>query len=145
MLRGENADYTIDYATAEITFTTKRLIMRGSRLIIDFEYTDRQFNRSLYGGKTGIRFFDDKLKMSFLFFQENDNENAPIDFALSESDKSLLHEAGNDPSKAYRSGVENVGIGKGQYTAIDTVVKTASLAQIGVLLPGQPEEPLELE
>ena len=128
MLRGENADYTIDYATAEITFTTKRLIMRGSRLIIDFEYTDRQFNRSLYGGKTGIRFFDDKLKMSFLFFQENDNENAPIDFALSESDKSILHEAGNDPLKAYRSGAENVGIGKGQYTAIDTVVKNASNA-----------------
>ncbi|MBA4312563.1 MAG: hypothetical protein C0417_08025 [Chlorobiaceae bacterium] len=128
MLRGENADYTIDYATAEITFTTKRLIMRGSRIIVDFEYTDRQFNRSLYGGKTGIRFMDDKLKMNFLFFQENDNENAPIDISLSESDKSILREAGSDPTKAFRSGVDEVGVGKGQYTAIDTVVKTTANA-----------------
>ncbi|MBI5020275.1 MAG: hypothetical protein HZB59_02470 [Ignavibacteriales bacterium] len=126
MLRGENADYTIDYATAEITFTIKRLIMRGSRIITDYEYTDRQYNRSLYGGKTGIRLMDDKLKMNFMFFQENDNENAPIDISLSESDKSILRDAGNDPQKAYRSGIEEVGIGKGQYMAIDTVVKTVA-------------------
>jgi hypothetical protein len=123
MLRGENADYTIDYATAELTFMPKRLITSGSRIVVDFEYSDRQFNRSLYGGKSGLALFDDKVKMNFLFFQENDNENTPVDFSFSENDKSILRAAGNDPRKAFRSGIEEVGPGKGLYYAIDTLVK----------------------
>ncbi|MBI5475710.1 MAG: hypothetical protein HY964_03130 [Ignavibacteriales bacterium] len=124
MQRGENADYTIDYATAEITFMPRRLITTGSRIIVDFEYTDRQFNRSLYGAQTGFGFLNDKLKMNLLFFKESDNENAPVDISLSDSDKSILRNAGYDPAKANRSGVELVGAGKGQYSSIDTLVKT---------------------
>ena len=47
LVRGESADYTIDYATGEITFTPARLITAERRLTVDFEYTTGGFSRTL--------------------------------------------------------------------------------------------------
>jgi hypothetical protein len=46
-LRGETNDYVIDYATGEVRFTTRRLVTAASRIIVDFEYADRRYSRSL--------------------------------------------------------------------------------------------------
>ncbi|VAX15983.1 hypothetical protein MNBD_IGNAVI01-891, partial [hydrothermal vent metagenome] len=57
--RGENNDYVIDYSLAEITFTINKLITSASRVTVDFEYMDRQYERSLVGGNATTKFFDD--------------------------------------------------------------------------------------
>ncbi|HYQ87542.1 MAG TPA: hypothetical protein VES59_09895 [Bacteroidota bacterium] len=126
MTRGESADYIIDYAVAEITFTPTKLISRVSRIVVDFEYTDRQFNRSLLAFKSENSFSNHRLTVNASALEENDNEDSPIDITLSDSDKAILRSAGNDRLKAVRSGAVLQGPGKGQYIRKDTTVASPS-------------------
>ncbi|MBI4546638.1 MAG: hypothetical protein HY707_01555 [Ignavibacteriae bacterium] len=118
MTRGEINDYIIDYATGEITFTPRRLISRASRLVVDFEYSDRQFSRNLIAVKTGTRFFEDKWSIQATVLRESDDQDSPIDVVLSDADKDTLSLAGDDRLKATRHGVEFMGVGKGQYRLV---------------------------
>lgn len=125
--RGERNDYTIDYAIAEITFTTNRLITSASRITVDFEYTDRRFIRNFFAAGSGANFFNEKLKIDLQFIREGDDQDSPIDLLLSESDKEILRSAGDERLNASRSGVElavpdSSGILRGVYEKIDTLI-----------------------
>jgi len=127
--RGEINDYIIDYSLSEITFTTNKLITSASRITVDFEYMDRQYERNLIGGNVSTKFFNDKLTLQFNVFSEGDDENNPIDLTLTEEDKKILEEAGDDRYKAVKSGVSLAPIdssGKriGTYTRVDTVINS---------------------
>ncbi|MEN8192258.1 MAG: hypothetical protein ABFS12_05545 [Bacteroidota bacterium] len=127
--RGENNDYVIDYSLAEITFTTNKLITSASRITVDFEYIDRQYERNLIGGNATTKFFSDKLKLSFNYFSEGDDENNPIDLILSDEDKQVLENAGDDRYNAVKSGVtiaseDSSGRRVGTYTKIDTLINS---------------------
>jgi len=127
MIRGENNDYSIEYSNASITFTPNRLITSASRISVDFEYTDRQFARSFFGAGTSTKLFNDKLQLKVLYMREGDDQDAPIDFSLSEEDKNILSLAGDDRTKAVTSGVklaspDSLGVIKGIYTKVDTLV-----------------------
>ena len=127
MRRGENNDYTIEYANAQITFTANRLITSASRITVDFEYTDRQYQRNFFAGSGSTALFNNRLKIAVSYAQEGDDENSPIDFILSEEDKEILENAGDDRNKAVRDGAslalpDSNGIIKGIYTKIDTTI-----------------------
>lgn len=127
MKRGENNDYVIDYSNASITFTVNRLITSASRIRIDFEYSDRFFERTLFGAGANASFFDNKLSISFQYLNEGDNKDAPIDFSLSDQDKLILQAAGDERNMAVRSGVtiaqpDSNGIIYGQYEKKDTLI-----------------------
>jgi len=126
LTRGENNDYTIDYSNAELTFTTRRLVYGGARITVDFEYNDRQFNRSLIGAKAAVSFMNDRWSLSATHVREGDDQNSPVDLILSEADIEILNKAGDDRSKAVKSGAEYTGTGKGQYMQSSIQVKTPS-------------------
>ncbi len=107
LVRGEQADYVIDYALGQITFTNKKIITSASRIIVDFEYSDRKYSRALITGNSKIELLNKNLKINFSYLNETDNENKPIDFTLSDSDKVILKNAGADPPT--KSGVVYVG------------------------------------
>lgn len=107
LVRGEQADYVIDYALGQITFTNKRIITSASRIVVDFEYSDRKYSRTLITGNSKLEFLNKNLKINFSYLNETDNENKPIDFTLSDSDKVILKNAGANPPT--KSGVIYVG------------------------------------
>ncbi len=129
MLRGENNDYSIDYGAAELTFSTGRLITSASRIVIDFEYSDRQYTRNFLAADSRTDVSKD-ISLTMNYFREGDDPDAPIDLTLNEEEKNLLRNSGS--STAVKSGVmfvgrDSLGIGKGNYTARDTVVNNDSI------------------
>ncbi len=125
--RGENADYIIDYANAQITFTSARLITSASRITVDFEYTDRKYSRNLFGAGASGTVWGNKVKIGVLYFREGDDESSPIDISFSEEDKKQLAAAGDNRNRAVKSGAvlakpDSLGRITGLYARIDTTI-----------------------
>ncbi len=129
MTRGDNNDYSIEYGSAEVTFSSKRLITAASRITIDFEYADRQFTRNFFGIGAHSQ-LSASAAVRIDYFRESDDPDAPIDISLTDEDRNILRSAGN--SLPVRSGVvfvgtDTLGIGKGSYAAVDTVISGDTL------------------
>jgi hypothetical protein len=127
MIRGEQADYVIDYGIGTITFNNNRLITSDSRIIVDFEYTDKRYNRAIITGANTLNLFRNKLKFTASYVNQDDNQDKPIDFTLTENDREILANAGDDRRNAVKSGVvfvgaDTSGIGFGLYAKADTVI-----------------------
>ncbi|MBH8558372.1 hypothetical protein [Hymenobacter negativus] len=91
--RGFDADYTIDYNLAEVTFTPRHLITRNSRIRIDFEYSDLNYSRSLVAASHYQQL--GRLSVHGNFYQEADNpDNAP-NLNLNDTLRAALRRAGN--------------------------------------------------
>ncbi len=124
MVRGDNNDYSIDYGSSEVSFSTRKLITSASRIVIDFEYSDRQYTRN-FSGLDGTGTLTENISYQLNYFREGDDPDAPIDILLSESDKVILQQAGNTTatrSGVIRVGVDSLGNGKGNYRAVDTLI-----------------------
>jgi len=102
--RGQNNDYIIEYGNGEITFTQRRLITAESRIVVDYEYSGRQYQRSFYGGQGDILLAGDRLKIQTLLVRETEDRDSPIDVALSDADRRVLAAAGDDAGAAWRDG-----------------------------------------
>jgi hypothetical protein len=124
MRRGEDQDYTMDYNTAELRFTPRRPINTTYRIVVDFEYADRNYNRSLLAGSWQGSFFSDRLKTGLLYTREADDPDAPIDFTFSSRERQALAQAGDQSARALTSGIDSVGYLRTEprYQRLDTVV-----------------------
>lgn len=125
--RGENNDYIIDYSNSEIIFTPKKIITSASRISIDFEYTDQKFRRNFTGADYYTSLFNNSLTVGAAFFREADDQENPIEISFSDSDLSILRNAGNNRSLASRSGVtlappDSLGKISGVYSRVDTTI-----------------------
>lgn len=102
LLRGQENDYTIDYNTAEITFTPARMMTTEKRVVVEFEYSDRHYVRcALYtynefkiGKKRNV-----DLKVNF--FQEQDLKNQSVQPELDVEQKLFLSQLGDREQDAY--------------------------------------------
>ncbi len=92
--RGFDADYTIDYNLAEVTFTPRHLITRNSRIKIDFEYSDLNYSRSLVAASHYQQL--GRLRVHGNFYQEADNPNNALNLNLNDTTVlKQLRRAGN--------------------------------------------------
>lgn len=98
--RGFDYDYVIDYNRAEITFSPTRVIARDSRVIMEFEYTDISYLRSLYAAQTEFR--SENWGLNFNFYSEQDSKTSTGDVQLDSTDVKILEESGDDLSKSVR-------------------------------------------
>jgi hypothetical protein len=105
MKRGNEFDYVIDYNTAELTFTTNRLITKDSRIVAEFQYSDKNYARSL--AHFGNEYSTEKLKLRVNVYTEQDSRNQPLQQDLSDSDKLLLSNIGDS---LYQAIVPNVNV-----------------------------------
>ncbi|WP_299047223.1 hypothetical protein [uncultured Polaribacter sp.] len=93
--RGADKDYVMDYNLAEITFTTTFPITNDMRIAVEFQYADRNFTRFLTYEE--VEYKTDKWNVSGYFFNENDAKNQPIQQVLTDVQKQILADAGNNP------------------------------------------------
>jgi hypothetical protein len=102
--RGQENDYTIDYNTAELTFTAKQIITKDKRITAEFQYAERNYGRSLafFGEEVEIG----RLKIFGNFFSEQDNKNRSLQQVLTQSQKKVMFDIGDTLSKAVYSGAE---------------------------------------
>jgi len=121
--RGMEADYVIDYNAASIRFTYKRLINKDSRIVVEFEYTDQSYLRSL--STVDLDYSGKKADFFFTFYAEQDSKNSTADGSLSDAEKLLLTQAGDTPMGAVSSGVfpeEEFNVLRVNYTLRDTMI-----------------------
>jgi len=92
--RGENNDYVIDYNAGEIVFTSLFTITSEMRINIEYQYSDRNYNRMLtYAGAS-----HENKSWSFAgyLYSENDLKNQPLQQNLSPEQVQIIGEAGDD-------------------------------------------------
>jgi hypothetical protein len=130
--RGFNNDYVIDYNTAEITFTSKVMITRFSRVQIDFEYTNQAYSRTVLATshKQSIKNFD----IAVNYYEEKDNPNQPMTFDLSDFDKQILGRTNPETGNAIIPGWDSVGYFDNRilYKKLDTTIVSGQTHQIYV-------------
>lgn len=126
MKRGLENDYTINYNIGEVTFTPKRLITHDLRIIVEFQYSDRNYFR--YTLEEHLKLEHKKFNIYHQLFSENDSKNQPININLSSTQLRQLSEIGNKIDSAYISSESPVSWEASRilYQKIDTIVQGIS-------------------
>jgi hypothetical protein len=119
--RGQEFDYIMNYNTAEITFTTKQPINKDSRIIVEFQYSDQNYVRSLFNA--GMTYDKGPLKTWMNIYSEQDAKNQPIQQDLSDEQRFFISQIGDNLQDAVVNGISEVGFRDNQvmYKMIDTL------------------------
>lgn len=119
--RGQEFDYVIDYNTAEVTFTSRNQITKDSRIVVEFQYSDQNYARSLF--QTSTTYHSKKMDFWFNAYSEQDAKNQTLQQDLSNSQKQLLADIGDSLSLARTSSIDSIGYFENQnlYKLIDSL------------------------
>lgn len=132
LTRGQEHDYIIDYNTAELTFTSKRLITKDSRVIVEFQYSERNYSRSLF--HVGTDFEKNRLKVRFNLYSEQDGKNGLLNGDLTGDQLQMLQDIGDSLGLAVIPSIDSVGFSTDQvrYKKIDS---TITISGVPVYVP----------
>lgn len=105
LIRGEENDYVINYNSGEITFTPNVLITQYSRIVVEFQYSDRNYARSVL---TGSAIWENKGWSTYArAYGELDLKNQPFQQSLDgfdslsgQSSIDILSQAGDNTDLA---------------------------------------------
>jgi hypothetical protein len=122
LTRGQDHDYTINYNNGEISFTPNILITREKRIVVEFEYAERNYARSMFFVSTGIT--NGKLNLRMNAFSEQDLKNQPLQYDLSGDQKAFLADIGDSLDKALWPNIDSAGFSGEEirYRLTDTIV-----------------------
>lgn len=119
--RGQAYDYVINYNSSEVIFTAKNLITKDVRIVVEFQYSDQNYARSLF--QAGTDFHSKKLDFWLNSYAEQDAKNQTIQQELSSSQKLLLRKIGDSLSLAQTTSIDSTGYFDNQnmYKMIDSL------------------------
>lgn len=119
--RGQEFDYVIDYNTAEISFTANQLITKDKRIVVEYQYSDKNYARTIV--QFNEEFISEKLTMRFNIFSEQDAKNQPLQQDLSDEQTTKLREVGDSLSLAYASSAISTSFTEDAvlYTMVDSL------------------------
>jgi hypothetical protein len=147
MVRGQENDYIIDYNTSEITFTAKQLITKDKRIVVEFQYSDRNYSRSLLhsgiswekttpmpGIEDGKKIPLKTTRLTLNVYSEQDHKNQPVQQSLTGDDILVLSEIGDTLNRAVIPGSDSVGFSDTEvrYRQVDTIVNSVTYPDVFV-------------
>ncbi len=103
-VRGQEQDYIIDYNRGEITFMPRLVVNNERRFVVEFEYSEQNYLRSLYATNLNIK--REKLDVYFNLFSEQDGKNASNQLELSAANKRSLAALGDNTTNNFVSGID---------------------------------------
>lgn len=123
--RGEENDYIIDYGLGEVFFTNNLLVKDETRILIEYEYIDQNFNRTLVAAEVGEDFFEGRLKLGASVIRQADGDELLSQQTLTEDDIGLLRGIGDNLDEAIVSGerlADDEDENNVRYAKIDTTL-----------------------
>jgi hypothetical protein len=93
LVRGLDGDYVIDYNLAELTFTTRRIITRDSRITAEYEFADQRYLRTLATG--GSRYDTERFSAYLNAYTQQDSRTSTGDLELTANQRSQLADFGD--------------------------------------------------
>jgi len=119
MQRGLQDDYVIDYNRGDISFTSKKMITKDSRIIIEFEYSVQNYLRSLVTVSESFKI--KRSVISFNLYTEQDSKTAQGNLKLTAEEKMALAAAGDSLKLAVIQSVDTSSIDPVKYRLVDTL------------------------
>lgn len=123
LTRGTDNDYVIDYNTGEITFMPRQLLTKDRRIVVEYEYADRYYLRTLLYTEAARK--TEKTAFTLRLFSEQDAKNQPlVDGNFSDEQITVLQNVGDNLNAAIVPSADSVGYTPNRilYAKRDTVV-----------------------
>lgn len=114
MKRGQEYDYTVNYNTAEVTFTPRNQITKDVRIVIEFQYTDQNYARSLF--QSNVNYDTERFAFWLNMYSEQDAKNQTLQQDLSLDERALLSEIGDSVQLAQTTSIDSIGFTDSQVT-----------------------------
>lgn len=123
MTRGSDRDYVIDYNSGEISFTARQPINKDKRIIVEFEYSDQNYNRFLITSSNTLKL--DRTEVWLNLYNESDSKSQPINQDLSDTEKYFMSQLGDDIENAVVPAFDSVAFNQDEirYEMKDTIVE----------------------